>query len=139
VEVKAHWAPISSTRQRRSWRRLTVLPESPRSAALQNAFGLGALRLRCSPARLDHGPCDLKIATCFGGRAAGRTRPDAAEDVGYRRHMDALRLRLAQALAETCARLEAIGIAPWIEPGPAGSCGAICPTASMRPRWPSAP
>ena len=37
-------------------------------------------------------------------------------DGGYRRHVERLRARLAQARQRTIARLKTIGIAPWIEP-----------------------
>lgn len=37
-------------------------------------------------------------------------------DGSYRKHMEALRQRLSRARGETVARLEAIGIVPWIEP-----------------------
>ena len=60
---------------------------------------------------------DLKIATTFGG---GRLAADAVlmalTDSGYRKHLDALRLRLAQARVKTAARLEALGITPWLVP-----------------------
>lgn len=60
---------------------------------------------------------DLKIATTFGG---GRLAADAVlmalTDSGYRKHLEALRLRLAQARVKTAARLEALGITPWLEP-----------------------
>ena len=41
------------------------------------------------------------------------------KDGSYRKHMDLLRARLARAMAETGARLKAIGITPWIDQ-PAG-------------------
>jgi len=60
---------------------------------------------------------DLKIATTFGG---GRLAADAVlmalTDSGYRKHLEALRLRLAQARVKTAARLEALGITPWLVP-----------------------
>jgi DNA-binding transcriptional MocR family regulator len=60
---------------------------------------------------------DLKIATTFGG---GRLAADivlaALTDSGYRKHMDAVRLRLAQQREKTIARLEAVGIRPWLVP-----------------------
>ena len=63
------------------------------------------------------GLCDLKIATCFGGAGLSAELVLALlKDGSYRRHMEALRLRLARAMAETCVRLRAIGISPWIEP-----------------------
>ncbi|QOH69943.1 PLP-dependent aminotransferase family protein [Pseudomonas juntendi] len=60
---------------------------------------------------------DLKIATTFGG---GRLGADiiyqAITDSGYRKHMEAVRQRLAQAMTTTVARLRALGIEPWITP-----------------------
>lgn len=61
---------------------------------------------------------DLQVATSFGGPS-----PVAAElvhavlsDGGYRKHMDALRLRLARARRKSATKLEAIGITPWLMP-----------------------
>jgi DNA-binding transcriptional MocR family regulator len=60
---------------------------------------------------------DLKIATAFGG---GRLAADltllALTGGGYRKHMEAVRLRLAQAMVKTIARLQALGIEPWLRP-----------------------
>jgi DNA-binding transcriptional MocR family regulator len=60
---------------------------------------------------------DLKIATAFGG---GRLAADmvllALTDSGYRKHMEMVRLRLARAMMKTVARLEALGIEPWLIP-----------------------
>ena len=61
---------------------------------------------------------DLQVATSFGGPS-----PVAAElvtrtlgDGSYRRHLDALRRRLARARREAGARLAALGIRPWLLP-----------------------
>ncbi len=63
---------------------------------------------------------DLKIATTFGGgRLAAEVVLRALADSGYRRHLEALRLRLAEAMERTADRLDAIGITPWLVP-PAG-------------------
>lgn len=60
---------------------------------------------------------DLKIATSFGG---GRMNAELVfgvlGDGGYRKHMEALRGRLARARYEVAARLKEFGIVPWIEP-----------------------
>lgn len=60
---------------------------------------------------------DLKIATTFGG---GRLAADvvlmAVTDSGYRRHMETVRLRLATEMVKTIARLEDLGIRPWLVP-----------------------
>lgn len=60
---------------------------------------------------------DLKIATTFGGsRLAADIVLAALTDSGYRKHMEAVRLRLAQQRQKTIARLQAMGILPWLEP-----------------------
>lgn len=60
---------------------------------------------------------DLKLATTFGG---GRMAADlilrTVTDSGYRKHMETTRLRLAKAREETAARLQKIGIQPWLKP-----------------------
>lgn len=60
---------------------------------------------------------DLKIATAFGdGRLAADILLTALTDSGYRKHMEAVKLRLTEAVEKTIARLEAIGIRPWLVP-----------------------
>ncbi len=60
---------------------------------------------------------DLKIATSFGGgRLAADILLTALTDSGYRKHMEAIRTRLADAMAKTVTRLEALGIIPWLVP-----------------------
>lgn len=61
---------------------------------------------------------DLQVATSFGG-----VSPVAAElvfaalsDGSYRKHLEALRRRLARARRDTAAKLEALGISPWLMP-----------------------
>jgi len=61
---------------------------------------------------------DLQIATHFGGPG-----PVAAELVahvlaggGYRKHMDAVRQRLARARKDVIARLAPLGLTPWVIP-----------------------
>ncbi len=63
------------------------------------------------------GLIDLKLATSFG------SDPFAAElvykvlsDGFYRKHLDHLNRRLAQAMSETLAHLNALGFTPWSEP-----------------------
>ncbi|WPZ35794.1 PLP-dependent aminotransferase family protein [Thalassobaculum sp. OXR-137] len=61
--------------------------------------------------------CDLRIATSFAGsRLAAETVLSALTDGGYRRHMDAVRLRLAAAMDTTIDQLAALGMTPWIRP-----------------------
>jgi DNA-binding transcriptional MocR family regulator len=64
------------------------------------------------------GLIDLQIATCFGGPS-----PVSSELIagvlaggGYRKHMQDLRQRLARARYEIAARLEPLGIRPWLMP-----------------------
>ena len=61
---------------------------------------------------------DLQVATAFGGPS-----PVSAEllwemltDGGYRKHMDALRLKLARYRRSMADRLAEIGIRPWLMP-----------------------
>ncbi|MBA8902331.1 PLP-dependent aminotransferase family protein [Phyllobacterium sp. P30BS-XVII] len=64
-----------------------------------------------------NGLVDLRIATSFGG---GRLSSELVllmlKDGTYRKHMDQLRARLAQNMAETGTKLKALGLLPWIEP-----------------------
>jgi len=63
------------------------------------------------------GLIDLKIATSFGG---GRLNAElimaVLGDGGYRKHMEALRNRLAAAMSSVAGRLRALGIEPWLQP-----------------------
>lgn len=61
--------------------------------------------------------CGLGIATSFGGgRLAADILLTALTDGGYRKHMEAVRMRLAAAMGKTVARLKAIGVTPWLLP-----------------------
>ncbi|MEZ2223126.1 PLP-dependent aminotransferase family protein [Rhizobium sp. RCC_161_2] len=63
------------------------------------------------------GLVDLKVATSFSsGQLAAELLFSALKDGSYRKHMEALRARLAKTMGETAARLEAIGIVPWLKP-----------------------
>jgi DNA-binding transcriptional MocR family regulator len=63
------------------------------------------------------GLIDLKIATSFGG---GRLNAELVfavlRDGGYRKHIEALRNRLAAARVDVASRLRAVGIEPWLMP-----------------------
>ncbi|MGX5730706.1 aminotransferase-like domain-containing protein [Pseudoxanthomonas beigongshangi] len=60
---------------------------------------------------------DLKLATGFGGsRLAADLLLVALTDSGYRRHMEAVRIRLAEAREKVLVRLAAVGITPWWVP-----------------------
>lgn len=63
------------------------------------------------------GITDLKIATSFGGAGLSAELVLALlTDGSYRKHVEALRQRLALVMIETATRLKAIGIVPWTEP-----------------------
>jgi len=63
------------------------------------------------------GLVDLKIATNFsGGQLTAELLFSALKDGGYRKHIEALQVRLAKAMGETMSRLESIGITPWLRP-----------------------
>ena len=78
-----------------------------------------ALRSGYIAARRDwiDGLIDMKLATSFG------SDPFAAElvfavlsDGFYRKHLDGLTRRLADAMGETLARLKTLGFVPWLDP-----------------------
>lgn len=63
------------------------------------------------------GLVDLKIATQFGsGGLSADVVCRMLQDGSYRRHVDGLRLRLAQAMQELESRLAPLGIRPWSRP-----------------------
>lgn len=63
------------------------------------------------------GLTDLKVATSFGGAGLAAELVHAVlTDGGYRRHVAALRTRLATARAETSDKLRDLGLVPWLEP-----------------------
>lgn len=60
---------------------------------------------------------DLSLATAFGSpRLASELVLALLRDGSYRRHVAALRDRLAEARTRVAARLQALGIVPWIMP-----------------------
>lgn len=60
---------------------------------------------------------DLKIATSFGGAGLSANLVyRMLKDGGYRRHVDGLRLRLAQSMGPVAARLRELGVTPWMMP-----------------------
>lgn len=63
------------------------------------------------------GLIDLKIATSFGGgRLTAELVLAVLADGSYRKHMEALRNRLAAAMSSVAGKLKAMGIEPWILP-----------------------
>ena len=60
---------------------------------------------------------DIGLATQFGSpRLSAEIALTLLKDGGYRRHLEALRARLAGAMTTTIRRLEALGIEPFLEP-----------------------
>lgn len=60
---------------------------------------------------------DLRIATAFSGCALSQSVVlTLLENGGYRRHVETLRQRLAEATAPAVMRLERLGITPWLAP-----------------------
>lgn len=63
------------------------------------------------------GLIDLKIATSFGGaRLNAELVLGVLGDGSYRRHLDVLKSRLAKSMVDVVARLQDMGIEPWIMP-----------------------
>jgi DNA-binding transcriptional MocR family regulator len=63
------------------------------------------------------GLVDLKIATSFGsGQMSSELVLNVLKDGSYRKHVEALRVRLARALLEVSSRLKEVGIRPWLQP-----------------------
>jgi DNA-binding transcriptional MocR family regulator len=63
------------------------------------------------------GLTDLKIATSFsGGRLSAELVLTLLKDGSYRKHVEALRLRLDRAMDETITRLAPLGVTPWLRP-----------------------
>ncbi len=63
------------------------------------------------------GITDLRIATGLSGSPITAELIHAAlTDSGYRRHMEKMRARLAQARHRVLGRLRTLGIEPWMPP-----------------------
>lgn len=79
-----------------------------------------AVRCGYIAARADwvEGLVDLQVATSFGGPGPVSTELLAGVLAGgsYRKHMEELHRRLAQARREVATRLEPLGIRPWLMP-----------------------
>ena len=60
---------------------------------------------------------DLRISTTFGGgRMTSEIVLHLLRSAAYRRHVEGVRTRLAEAMARTADRLARIGIDPWVRP-----------------------
>ncbi len=78
-----------------------------------------ALRVAYLVARPDWSEAivDMKLATTLGNSAfAAATMHHFLLEGGFRRHLDALRPRLAEAIARASRQLSARGATPWVEP-----------------------
>jgi DNA-binding transcriptional MocR family regulator len=63
------------------------------------------------------GLLDLKIATSFGSsQVSSELVLNVLKDGSYRKHVEALRIRLARAMVDVSSRLKAVGIRPWLQP-----------------------
>ena len=102
--------------------RLAVLDGLTRVIRIGSFSKTLSASIRCGyiAARADwiEGLVDLQVATCFGGPSPVATELIASvlAGGGYRKHMEELRQRLARARRETTARLEPLGIRPWLMP-----------------------
>ena len=78
-----------------------------------------ALRVAYLVARPDWSEAivDMKLATTLGNSAfAAAALHHFLLEGGFRRHLDALRPRLAEAIARASGQLSARGATPWVEP-----------------------
>jgi DNA-binding transcriptional MocR family regulator len=102
--------------------RLAVLDGLSRVIRIGSFSKTLSAAIRCGyiVARADwiEGLIDLQVATNFGGPS-----PVAAElvsatlhDGSYRKHLEEIRRRLARKRRETTARLERLGLIPWMMP-----------------------
>ncbi|MBM6595606.1 aminotransferase-like domain-containing protein [Microvirga pudoricolor] len=102
--------------------RLAVLDGLERVIRIGSFSKTLSASVRCGyiAARADwiEGLVDLQVATCFGGPSPVATEIVAAilAGGGYRKHMDDLRRRLERARRDVAARLEPLGIRPWLMP-----------------------
>lgn len=64
------------------------------------------------------GLIDLQVATAFGGASPVATAliTTTLSGGGYRKHLETVRRRLAQARRDVARRLAPLGLTPWIEP-----------------------
>ena len=102
--------------------RLAVLDGLARVVRIGSFSKTLSASIRCGyiAARADwiEGLVDLQVATNFGGPSpiASEIISSALADGSYRKHLAALRSRLAKRRREVATMLEPIGIGPWIEP-----------------------
>jgi DNA-binding transcriptional MocR family regulator len=77
---------------------------------------------------------DLKLALSLGnGHVTAALVHALITEGAYRRHLAETRRRLAGAMVQASAELQACGLEPWA----GSSCGCACPTGATRPTWPA--
>jgi DNA-binding transcriptional MocR family regulator len=101
--------------------RLAALDGFRRVVQVGSATKAVGAALRCGyiAARHDWIPqiVDLKLATTMGNSATGAAiLHRVLTESGYRRHLDGLRRKLADAMGRTLQAMRAHGLEPWIEP-----------------------
>jgi len=102
--------------------RLAVLDGLTRVIRIGSFSKTLSASIRCGyiAARTDwiEGLVDLQVAACFGGPSPLATEliSGVLAGGGYRKHMEELRQRLARARHDLAARLEPLGIRPWLMP-----------------------
>ncbi|MGQ4275004.1 aminotransferase-like domain-containing protein [Terrihabitans sp. B22-R8] len=102
--------------------RLAVLDGLDRVIRIGSFSKTLSASVRCGyvAARADwiDGLIDLQVATSFSGVSpmASELVFAAMSDGGYRKHLEALRRRLARARRDVAARLEGMGVRPWLMP-----------------------
>lgn len=102
--------------------RLAVLDGLDRVIRIGSFSKTLSASVRCgyiaASADLIEGLTDLQVATNFGGPSPVATEliANVLGGGGYRKHMEDLRRRLAGARRRTAARLQALGIEPWLMP-----------------------
>ncbi len=102
--------------------RLAVLDGLDRVIRIGSFSKALSASVRCgyvaASADLIEGLTDLQVATHFGGPSPVATEliANVLGAGGYRKHMEELRQRLTRARRRTAARLQALGIEPWLMP-----------------------
>jgi DNA-binding transcriptional MocR family regulator len=101
--------------------RLAALDGFRRVVQVGSATKAVGAAMRCGyiAARQDWIPqlVDLKLATTMGNSATGAAiLHRVLTESGYRRHLDGLRRKLADAMGRTLQMMRAHGLEPWIEP-----------------------
>jgi DNA-binding transcriptional MocR family regulator len=102
--------------------RLTIFDGLSRTIRIGSFSKTLSASIRCGyiAARADwiEALIDLQVATSFGGVSpvAAELVLAALSDGSYRKHLEALRRKLARARRDAAAKLEALDISPWMTP-----------------------